>query len=157
MSGLFTFILVVHCIIAVALVGVVLMQRSEGGVLGIGGSSSGLMTARGAADALTSATRWLATAFIISSISLAIIAARDRKGSSTFADELDKKGAPTQTAPVKQNPLAPDVPVPSTQLPSVALPGGDAPAAAATEQAAPPVTLPPAATELPAAPEKPAK
>lgn len=128
---------------ALALVVIVLLQRSEGGVLGIGGSSSGLMTARGAADLLTSGTRWLATAFIITSISLAVVAARDRKGSSAFADDLDKKGAPVQSAPVKPNPSAPEVPVPSLQLPGIGLPPpGDVP----------PVTLPPAATEIPAAP-----
>jgi preprotein translocase subunit SecG len=146
MSGLFTFVLVVHCILALAMVGVVLLQQSEGGVLGIGGSSSGLMTARGAANALTSATRWLATAFIITSIALAVVAARDRKGSSAFADDLDKKGIPAQSAPVavpvKPNPSAPEVPVPSLQLPSVALPGSPEPSPAAAQPDAPPVTLP---------------
>src|SRR3546814_14525007 len=57
---MFTFILVVQAIVAAALVGVVLMQRSEGGGLGVGGSPSGLMSARGAADFLTRATTILA-------------------------------------------------------------------------------------------------
>jgi len=55
---MFTFLLVVHAIIAAALVGVILVQRSEGGGLGMGGSPSGLMSARGAADFLTRATQY---------------------------------------------------------------------------------------------------
>jgi preprotein translocase subunit SecG len=125
MSALFTFILVVHVILALALVVLVLLQRSEGGVLGIGGSSSGLMTARGAADLLTTATRWIATAFVITSIALAAVAARDRKGNSSFADELDKKGAPAQTAPASTAPgsTAPEVPVPNlNNIPGLQMP-----------------------------------
>lgn len=71
---LFTFLLVVQSIVALALVSVILMQRSEGGGLGVGGSSSGLMTARGAADFLTRSTAILATVFIVLSITLAAIA-----------------------------------------------------------------------------------
>lgn len=72
---MFTFLLVVHAIIAAALVGVILMQRSEGGGLGMGGSPAGLMSARGAADFLTRSTSILATAFVGFSILLAFIAA----------------------------------------------------------------------------------
>src|SRR3546814_12760070 len=71
---MFTFILVVQAIVAAALVGVVLMQRSEGGGLGVGGSPSGLMSARGAADFLTRATTILAILFVELSIFLAILA-----------------------------------------------------------------------------------
>ena len=72
---MFTFLLVVHAIIAAALVTVILMQRSEGGGLGMGGSPSGLMSARGAADFLTRATATLATLFVVFSIVLAVLAA----------------------------------------------------------------------------------
>lgn len=68
-----TVIVVVHLLIVVALVGVVLVQRSEGGGLGIGGGS-GLMTARGAANALTRATAILAAGFFATSIALSMIA-----------------------------------------------------------------------------------
>ncbi len=71
---MFTFLLVVHAIIAAALVGVILVQRSEGGGLGMGGSPTGLMSARGAADFLTRATSVLATIFVVMSIALAAIA-----------------------------------------------------------------------------------
>tara|TARA_R110000787_G_scaffold189308_2_gene300962 strand:- start:622 stop:1002 length:381 start_codon:yes stop_codon:yes gene_type:complete len=71
---MFTFLLVVQAIIAAALVGVILMQRSEGGGLGMGGSPSGLMSARGAADFLTRATTVLAILFVMLSIAMAVIA-----------------------------------------------------------------------------------
>jgi len=68
-----TVIVVVHLMLVVALVGVVLLQKSEGGGLGIGGGS-GLMTARGAANALTRATAILAAGFFATSIALSVIA-----------------------------------------------------------------------------------
>lgn len=67
-----TVIIVVHLLIVVALVGVVLLQRSEGGGLGIGGGS-GFMTARGAANALTRTTAILAAAFFATSLALALM------------------------------------------------------------------------------------
>src|SRR6201988_3943703 len=68
-----TVLIVVHLMVVLALVGVVLLQRSEGGGLGIGGGS-GFMTARGAANALTRATGILAIAFFATSLSLSLIA-----------------------------------------------------------------------------------
>lgn len=68
-----TVIIVIHLMVVLALVGVVLLQRSEGGGLGIGGGS-GFMTARGAANALTRATAILAAAFFLTSLTLSIIA-----------------------------------------------------------------------------------
>lgn len=79
---LFTFLLVVQGIIAFALVTVILMQRSEGGGLGMGGSPSGLMSARGAADFLTRSTTILATLFVGMSIVLAVIAATQHRGAT---------------------------------------------------------------------------
>ena len=79
---MFAFLLVVHAIIAAALVTVILMQRSEGGGLGMGGSPSGLMSARGAADFLTRATGVLATMFVLFSIALAVFAATKRSTST---------------------------------------------------------------------------
>lgn len=71
---MFQFLLVVHAIIAATLVTVILMQRSEGGGLGMGGSPSGLMSARGAADFLTRATSVLAVLFVGFSVVLAVLA-----------------------------------------------------------------------------------
>ena len=75
---MFTFLLVVHALIAASLVAVILMQRSEGGGLGMGGSPTGLMSARGAADFLTRATTILATLFVLMSIGLAVLASVQR-------------------------------------------------------------------------------
>ncbi len=68
-----TVLIVIHLMVVLALVGVVLLQRSEGGGLGIGGGS-GFMTARGAANALTRATAILAAAFFATSLTLSILA-----------------------------------------------------------------------------------
>ncbi|MET0376303.1 MULTISPECIES: preprotein translocase subunit SecG [unclassified Sphingomonas] len=98
---MFTFLLVVHAIIAAALVTVILMQRSEGGGLGMGGSPSGLMSARGAADFLTRATSVLATVFVCMSIALAFIAA------SRQTQTIDTSLARTPPAAPAAAPLAP--------------------------------------------------
>lgn len=72
--SLFLFLTVVQALVAAALVGIILMQRSEGGGLGVGGSPSGMLSARGAADFLTRSTAVLATIFVILSIVLAAMA-----------------------------------------------------------------------------------
>lgn len=88
-----TVLIVIHLMVVLALVGVVLLQRSEGGGLGIGGGS-GFMTARGAANALTRATAILAAAFFVTSLALSIIA---RYGEKPI-DILDRAPASTQDA-----------------------------------------------------------
>jgi preprotein translocase subunit SecG len=108
-SGLGIFILAVHCFLAVCLVIVVLLQRSEGGALGIGSSSSGFMTARGAGNLLTRTTSILATLFVITSIALAGIAAGAGKGSS-IVDEALEKQANAPAAPAATLPAAPALP-----------------------------------------------
>jgi preprotein translocase subunit SecG len=75
---MFTFLLIVQTLVAASMVGVILMQRSEGGGLGVGGSPTGLMSARGAADFLTRATAVLGTLFVLLSIALAGLAAVER-------------------------------------------------------------------------------
>ena len=130
--SLFLFLTVVQALIAAALVGVVLMQRSEGGGLGIGGSPSGALGARGAADFMTRATKWLAVAFVTLSIVLAALAVRE-SGASTVSTTLDRNVAP----PAGSNDLLAD---------PVGAPPADAPAAA--PQAATPEAAPPAADPL---------
>ncbi|WP_213980756.1 preprotein translocase subunit SecG [Sphingomonas sp. dw_22] len=95
---MFTFLLVVQFIIAALLVVVILMQRSEGGGLTTGGSPSGLMSARGAADFLTRATSILGGLFILMSIVLAVMAAT--RHSATIDSSLQRKAAPVSTAPL---------------------------------------------------------
>lgn len=104
--GIFHFLIVVQGIIAAALVGVILMQRSEGGGLGTGGSPSGLMSARGAADFLTRSTAILATCFVLLSITLAFVAAR--QGTTATVDETFKRvEAPVSTVPSPPTDAAP--------------------------------------------------
>ncbi|MEO1725134.1 MAG: preprotein translocase subunit SecG [Pseudomonadota bacterium] len=76
-------VLVVHLIIALCLIAVVLLQRSEGGALGIGGGGGGLVSQRGAASALSKVTWGLAIAFICTSITLTILSGGDGTGSVT--------------------------------------------------------------------------
>lgn len=94
---LFTTLLVIQVLVAASLVTVILMQRSEGGGLGVGGSSSGLMTARGAADFLTRATAILGGAFIVLSIALAALATFSR-APATIDTRLARDPA-TRTSP----------------------------------------------------------
>ncbi len=68
-------VLVIHLLIALALVGVILIQKSEGGGLGIGGGTmGGMMSARGTANLLTRTTAILAACFMVTSVTLAIMA-----------------------------------------------------------------------------------
>ena len=106
---MFTFLLILQSLIAAAMVAVILMQRSEGGGLGVGGSPSGLMSARGAADFLTRATSILAVLFITLSIVLAGLATIER--APTRIDPSLSKRAPssaplTPAAPPVADPLA---------------------------------------------------
>jgi preprotein translocase subunit SecG len=96
-SMLMTFILVIHALIALALVGVILLQRSEGGALGIGSSSGGLMSARGASDLLTRSTAILGGMFIVTSLALAILAAATHRARD-IDTSLAKPAAPTAPA-----------------------------------------------------------
>ena len=84
-----TVILIIHIIISISIVGLVLMQRSEGGGLGIGGGNN-FMSARGAADLLTRATTILAIAFFCTSIILAMLAGYGKK-SSSIIDEVSQE------------------------------------------------------------------
>ena len=104
---MFTFLLIVQALIATALVAVILMQRSEGGGLGVGGSSAGFMTARGAADFLTRATAILGGLFVILSIVLAAIAGVTRE-----APTIDTSLVKNQ--PAQQQPAANPTTLPQT-------------------------------------------
>lgn len=98
-------ILVIHLLIALALVGVILIQKSEGGGLGIGGGTmGGMMTARGTANLLTRTTAILAGCFMVTSIVLAIMAGATGKPTSII------DAIPAQ--PVQQAPAAPTSPAP---------------------------------------------
>ena len=95
-----TVILVIHLVVALALIGVVMLQRSEGGALGIGGGGGGgagnLFTARGVGNALTRTTAWLAVAFFCTSIALTIIATH--RGSGSVIDSVAPATSGSQPA-----------------------------------------------------------
>lgn len=95
---MYTFLLVVHAIIAASLVAVILMQRSEAGGLGSGGNPGGLMSARGAADFLTRVTAILATVFVVLSILLAALATVQHGGGKVDTS-LAGKSVPVQASP----------------------------------------------------------
>jgi preprotein translocase subunit SecG len=151
-----TVIIVIHLMIVLALVGVVLLQRSEGGGLGIGGGS-GFMTARGAANALTRATAILAAAFFATSLTLSIIArygerpidildrvptTQDGGGGGGVLDQLggDAPAAPAATPPAGTT-------APATAPESSG--GAMAPAPAETAPATAPATTAPAEPQVP--------
>lgn len=94
---MFLFLTVVQALVAAMLVGVILVQKSEGGGLGVGGSPSGLMSARGAANFLTRATAVLASVFVILSIALAALAVNETSGRD-IDTSLERNAAPAAPA-----------------------------------------------------------
>ena len=120
-------VLVIHLLLALALIGVVLLQRSEGGGLGMGGGGGGggVMSSRAAATALGKITWGLAIAFIVTSITLTIFAAQNSAGSSV----LDRLGVPVQESPVQVPDPNPEGLGADAQTPPAAPPAGDAPLA----------------------------
>ena len=112
---MFLFLTVVQAIVAAALVGVILMQRSEGGGLGIGGSPSGMLGARGAADFLTRATKWLAVLFVVLSIVLAAIAV-ESGGPGSVDTTLDRSVIPAEQTDPLGGAGAPAAPVPAPEV-----------------------------------------
>tara|TARA_R110001599_G_scaffold18700_6_gene72369 strand:- start:150 stop:536 length:387 start_codon:yes stop_codon:yes gene_type:complete len=103
---MFLFITVIQAIVAAMLVGVILMQKSEGGGLGVGGSPSGMMSARGAADLLTRTTSVLAVLFVALSITLAVMAAAEGK-----IETIDQSLQRDTSAPADEVPLVSDDPL----------------------------------------------
>lgn len=91
-------VLTVHLLLALGLIGVVLLQRSEGGGLGMGGGGGGVVTGRAAASALSKVTWALAVAFIGTSITLTVLAARGTEDGSVL-DRITDVPAAEQTAP----------------------------------------------------------
>ena len=131
MQLLVNIILVVNVFVCVALIAVVLLQRSEGGALGMGGGSpSGFMTARGAGDLLTRTTWILAFVFFFLSISLTVLTGKLHGGVGSLVDHINvnsldlstpqqKQVLPTPAAPATAPaPSALQAPAPQTQAPA---------------------------------------
>jgi preprotein translocase subunit SecG len=93
------FLIIIHLVVVIALVAVVLLQRSEGGALGIGGGG-GFMTGRGQANALSRATAILATLFFATSLIMSILAGWSRTPRSI----LDGAAPSSTSAPVNKTP-----------------------------------------------------
>src|SRR5215469_12516480 len=91
-----TILLVIHLMLAVALIGTVLIQKNEGGALGIGGGGgmSGFMTGRSTANLLTRTTGILTACFFATSIALAVIAAHGRAPASVVDQPVPKSELP---------------------------------------------------------------
>jgi preprotein translocase subunit SecG len=157
-----TVVLVLHLLIALSLIALVLMQRSEGGALGIGGGTSSLISGRGAADLLARITGILAALFFVTSISLTLLSGGERLKSSVIDEPAQSSNwfdmfLPKKTAPV--TPAAPSAPTSDLSAPAAtAPPSGDvAPAPnEAVQHAGPidsaPLPLAPSPAAKPAAP-----
>ena len=102
-------VLIIHLLLALALIVVVLLQRSEGGGLGMGGGGGGAITGRAAATALGKMTWILAIAFIATSMSLTVIAAKNSAGSSVLDRITD---APALNEDADEAPLTEDTLLP---------------------------------------------
>lgn len=174
-----TVLLVIHLMVVAALVGVVLLQRSEGGALGIGGGG-GFMTSRGTANVLTRATAILATLFFLTSIGLSVLPRLTGSHNSILDKVQTAPAAPTADHPIGSGkggvldqlnkmskpaaqpgnaPVAPAVEIPAA--PATPAPATPAPAAPATQTPAAPTTdsapaSPAAPATTPATPANPA-
>ena len=115
-----TILLVIHLMIAVALVGTVLLQKSEGGALGIGGGGgmSGFMTGRSTANLLTRTTAILAGAFFATSILLVILAAHRNDARSIIQQTAPATTVPSVPVPAPPAPSAPSAPQPPASTPA---------------------------------------
>jgi len=113
-----TVLLLIHIMVALALVGVVLLQRSEGGALGIGGGGGGFMTGRSAGNALTKTTAILAACFFATSLFLSILAGQHGGAPSILSPGGGGGLAPLQM-PSSPTPAAPGAPAapPAPQAP----------------------------------------
>lgn len=151
---MFAVLLTIHILACVAMIVTILLQRSEGGGLGLGtgGGVGGLMTGRGAANALTRTTVIFATIFISTSITLALMAKSTRgTGSILPADSNGltlPPALPTGPLPAGPSPSAPAsepsaIPVPAAPAPATPVPGAPAGAQPAPQPASQPAPPPP--------------
>lgn len=105
-----TVLLLIHIMVALALVGVVLLQRSEGGALGIGGGGGGFMTGRSAGNALTKTTAVLAGCFFATSLLLSILAGQHGGPPSILSPAGQGGGLVPLQMPAAPAPAAPSAP-----------------------------------------------
>ena len=128
---LLNILLVILVLVCVALTGVILLQRSEGGALGMGGGPSGIFTARGAGDLLTRTTSILAAMFFVLSMGITLLASHGRSQSSVTdklkvnpltLQDLAKAQKPPAGPPQSSSDAAPPLPTAAPPLPTTATP-----------------------------------
>lgn len=142
-------LLAINIVVCLGLIGVVLLQRSEGGALGMGGGNTGFMTARGAGDLLTRITWILFSLFLLISLTLTILTGRANTGGSV-TDRLNIKSLDTKSLNAAPAPQAPAADI----TPSTAQPGA---IQAPTPQINAPAPTAPQPSLLAPAPSQPAK
>ncbi len=161
-------LLAINIVVCLGLIGVVLLQRSEGGALGMGGGSSSFMTARGAGDLLTRITWILFSIFLLISLALTILTGRLNSGGSVVdrldIQNLDSKAlnaAPTAPAPADVAPGPIQAPTPQLNTPAPAAPQpsllAPAPQAAPAKKPAAPAASKPAEASTPTVAAPPAE
>lgn len=101
-------LLVIHLMVALAMIVLVLLQRSEGGALGIGGGGDGMMSARGLGNAMTRTTAILAGVFFLTSIGLTVLGTIENR--SSVLDGVIENEGPGSSAPLAPAPVLPDLP-----------------------------------------------
>ena len=92
-------LMILHLMVALALVATILLQRADGGALGIGGGAGGMMSSRGSADVLTKATKWLAIVFIGNSLLISVLASNTPQDASVFDEPVVEDVVETPTIP----------------------------------------------------------
>lgn len=132
-------LLVIHILIVVALIGVVLLQRSEGGALGTGGGTGSFMTGRGQANALSRATAILGALFFVTALLMSILSSWTRAPTSILQRSGPAPAGQTAPAPVSPGNIldqlkqmegqsgAPQSPAPAPAAPAPAAPATPAP------------------------------
>jgi preprotein translocase subunit SecG len=115
-------LLVVHVLVAISMIGVILLQKSEGGALGIGGGGmSGFMTGRSTANLLTRVTAILAAVFMTTSVLLVVLRTREQAPPSIIDQGVPALPAAPLAPPV---PVAPAGPIPPASIPPGSIPSG---------------------------------
>jgi len=137
-----TILLVAIILVAISLTGVVLLQRSEGGALGMGGGPSGFMTARGAGNLLTTVTWWLAAILFVLTIAMTVTGNMSRANRSIIDADAVGSIALDQQPQQGQQPIQPAAPT-STQPAAPSLDDLEASLPAAGATATPAQTTPP--------------
>jgi preprotein translocase subunit SecG len=113
-----TVVIVIHLMVVLGLTGLVLLQRSEGGGLGMGGGGGGFLTSRGTSNVLTRSTAILAAIFFATSLLLSILAGMDRKPRSILNSGSPSAPLSTPSLPLGQGRTTPEPATPATPAPS---------------------------------------